>query len=62
MLTRGNPAKVVSGALFFTVRKKLALSFWSTHQFQPNRPPAPKTIRNSAAELQEQTVEKLKDF
>ena len=46
----------------FAVREKLALSFWSTHQFQPTRPPAPKTIRDSAAERDEQTIEKLRDF
>ena len=46
----------------FAVREKLALSFWSTHQFQPNRPPAPKTIRDSAAEGHERTLEKFKDF
>jgi hypothetical protein len=35
----------------FEVREKLALSFWSTHQFQPNRANPPKLIRASATDL-----------
>jgi hypothetical protein len=31
----------------FAVREKLALSFWSTHQFLPDRVTAPKVIRDS---------------
>ncbi len=32
------------------VREKLALSFWSTHQFRPHRETVPKPIHDSAAE------------
>jgi hypothetical protein len=35
----------------FAVREKLALSFWSTHQFLLNPAPAPKIISDPAAEL-----------
>jgi hypothetical protein len=35
----------------FAVREKLALSFWSTHQFLPNRATAPTVIRDPAVEL-----------
>lgn len=35
----------------FAVREKLALSFWSTHEFLLNRATAPTSIRDQAAEL-----------
>jgi hypothetical protein len=35
----------------FEVRKKLALSFWSTHEFQPNRANPQKSIHESTADL-----------